>query len=143
MTTAEKVAYLKGLMEGMKLDTTTNEGKVLAAVVDILADLADDLEEVASDLFDLGEDVDAISDDLSDVEDYLCDEYDDEYDEDDEYEDEDEDDDEEPLFFEVTYPACEKTITIDEDVLNLGSIQCPNCGEMLEFEFDEDDEDEE
>ena len=143
MTVTEKVAYLKGLMEGMKLDTTTNEGKVLAAVVDILADLADDLEEVASDLFDLGEDVDAISDDLSDVEDYLCDEYDDEYDEDDEYEDEDEDDDEEPLFFEVTCPACEKTITIDEDVLNLGSIQCPNCGEMLEFEFDEDDEDEE
>ena len=143
MTVTEKVAYLKGLMEGMKLDTTTNEGKVLAAVVDILADLADDLKEVASDLFDLGEDVDAISDDLSDVEDYLCDEYDDEYDEDDEYEDEDEDDDEEPLFFEVTCPACEKTITIDEDVLNLGSIQCPNCGEMLEFEFDEDDEDEE
>ena len=133
MTVTEKVAYLKGLMEGMKLDTTTNEGKVLAAVVDILADLADDLEEVASDLFDLGEDVDAISDDLSDVEDYLCDEY----------EDEDEDDDEEPLFFEVTCPACEKTITIDEDVLNLGSIQCPNCGEMLEFEFDEDDVDEE
>ena len=143
MTVTEKVAYLKGLMEGMKLDTTTNEGKVLAAVVDILADLADDLKEVASDLFDLGEDVDAISDDLSDVEDYLCDEYYDEYDEDDEYEDEDEDDDEEPLFFEVTCPACEKTITIDEDVLNLGSIQCPNCGEMLEFEFDEDDEDEE
>ena len=143
MTVTEKVAYLKGLMEGMKLDTTTNEGKVLAAVVDILADLADDLEEVASDLFDLGEDVDAISDDLSDVEDYLCDEYDDEYDEDDEYEDEDEEDDEEPLFFEVTCPACDKTITVDEDVLNLGAIQCPNCGEMLEFEFDEDDEDEE
>ena len=140
MTVTEKVAYLKGLMEGMKLDTTTNEGKVLAAVVDILADLADDLEEVASDLFDLGEDVDAISDDLSDVEDYLCEDFDDE-DEDDDYDDED--DDEEPLFFEVTCPACEKTITVDEDVINLGSIQCPNCGEMLEFEFDEDDEDEE
>ena len=27
MTLSEKSAYLKGLMEGMKLDTETNEGK--------------------------------------------------------------------------------------------------------------------
>ena len=139
MTTTEKVAYLKGLMEGMKLDTETNEGKLLSVIADILGDMAEDMEDMASDLFDLGEDVDAISDDLSDVEDYLCDE-DDEDDEDWDWEEEDEDD-EEPLFFEVTCPACEKTITVDEDVLNLGSIQCPNCGEMMEFEFDEDDED--
>ena len=120
MTVTEKVAYLKGLMEGMKLDTTTNEGKVLAAVVDILADLADDLEEVASDLFDLGEDVDAISDDLSDVEDYLCDEYDDEYDEDDEYEDEDED--------EIVYAA------------DMGSTLVGSADEVLDsgFVIDED-----
>ena len=140
MTTTEKVAYLKGLMEGMKFDTETNEGKLLSVIADILGDMAEDMEDMASDLFDLGEDVDAISDDLSDVEDYLCDEdWDDEDDEDGEDEEEDEDG-EEPLFFEVTCPACEKTITVDEDVLNLGSIQCPNCGEMMEFEFDEDDE---
>ena len=139
MTTTEKVAYLKGLMEGMKLDTETNEGKLLSVIADILGDMAEDMEDMASDLFDLGEDVDAISDDLSDVEDYLCDDEDDD-DEDEDWDEDDEDEDEEPLFFEVTCPACEKTITVDEDVLNLGSIQCPNCGEMMEFEFDEDDE---
>ncbi len=138
MTTTEKVAYLKGLMDGMKLDTETNEGKLFSAIADILTDMAEDMEDLSGDLLDLGEDVDAIRDDLSDVEDYLCD--DDWDDEDEEEEDEDdEDDDEEPLFFEVTCPSCEKTITVDEDVLNLGSIQCPNCGEMMEFEFDEDD----
>ena len=136
MTTTEKVAYLKGLMEGMKLDTETNEGKLLTVIADILADMASDMEDLSGDLADLAEDVDAISDDLSDVEDYLCDE-------DDEDEEDEEDDEEEPLFFEVTCPACDKTITVDEDVLNLGSIQCPNCGEMMEFEFDEDDEDDE
>ena len=47
-----------------------------------------------------------------------------------------------PFFYEVTCPACENTITIDEDVLNLGSIECPNCGETLEFEGIEEDEDE-
>ena len=132
MTTTEKVAYLKGLMEGMKLDTETNEGKLLSVIADILADMAEDMEDLSGDLCDLGEEVDALSDDLSDVEDFLCDDEDDEEDED--------EDDEEPLFFEVTCPACDKTITVDEDVLNLGSIQCPNCGEMMEFEFDEDDE---
>ena len=142
MTTSEKVAYLKGLMEGMKLDKDSDEGKLFSVIADILADMAEDIEDVESDLCDLSEDVDAISDDLSDVEDYLCDE-DDDYcgcccDDEDEDEDEDEDDeDEEPMFFEVTCPSCNKTITIDEDVLNLGSIQCPNCGEMLEFDFDE------
>ena len=140
MTTSEKVAYLKGLMEGMKIDTESNEGKLFAVIADILADMVEDIEDVAGDLYDLGEDVDAISDDLSDVEDYLC--GDDDWDDED-YDDDEDEEDEEPLFFEVTCPACDKTITVDEDVLNLGSIQCPNCGEMMEFEFDEDDEAEE
>lgn len=137
MTTAEKVAYLKGLMEGMKLDKESNEGKLFSVIADILNDVALDIEDIESDIAELAEDVDAISDDLSDVEDYLFEEDDD----DDDYDDDDEDyDDEDPLFFEVTCPECDKTITVDEDVLNLGSIQCPNCGEMMEFEFDEDDE---
>ncbi|MBO5976566.1 MAG: hypothetical protein J6P94_05265 [Oscillospiraceae bacterium] len=140
MTTAEKVAYLKGLMEGMNIDRESNEGKLFSVIADILNDVALDIEELESDIFDLGEDVDAISDDLSDVEDYLFeDEDEDDYDDDDEDYDE-YDEDEEPLFFEVTCPACENTITVDEDVVNLGTIQCPNCGEMLEFEFDEDEE---
>ena len=139
MTTSEKVAYLKGLMEGMKFDKESDEGKLLTVIVDILGDIAEDIEDVESDLFDLSEDVDAISDDLADVEDYLCDEEDWD-DEDEDYEEwDDEDEDEEPTFFEVTCPACDKTITVDEDVLNLGAIPCPNCGEMMEFEFDEDD----
>ena len=71
-----------------------------------------------------------------------------EFDDDDEDEDDDEccgcccGDEEEPVFYEVTCPACNNTITIDEDVLNLGSIACPNCGEELEFDGIEVDEDE-
>ncbi len=143
MTTAEKVAYLKGLMEGMNIDRESNEGKLFSVIADILNDVALDIEELEGDIYDLGEDVDAISDDLSDVEDYL---FEDEDDDDDDYDDDDDDydydEDEEPLFFEVTCPACDNTITVDEDVLNLGAIQCPNCGEMLEFDIDEDDEEE-
>ena len=135
MTSSEKVAYLKGLMEGMELNRDAGEGKLLAIIAEILGEMAEDIEDIESDLYDLSEDVDAISDDLSDVEDLLRGEDEDWYDDEDE-------EDAEPQFFDVTCPACGKTITVDEDVIELGSVQCPNCGEMMEFDLDSlDDED--
>lgn len=150
MTTSEKVAYLKGLAEGLGIDKETKEGRVLDAIMDILEDLAHDIEDLEENAWELGEAIDQVSDDLSDIEDIV---YDVDEDEDDDDEDEDycgcccgEDEDGEPVFYEVTCPACENTITIDEDVLDLGSIECPNCGETLEFEgvepIDGEDEDE-
>ena len=49
MTLSEKSAYLKGLMDGLKLDTEKDEGKMIAAIVDMLSDVAEtvaDLEDV-------------------------------------------------------------------------------------------------
>ena len=131
MTSSEKVAYLKGLMEGMELNTDAGEGKLLSVIADILGEVASDLEDLENDFQDLSEDVDTISDDLSDVEDILRESGLDEDDGDFEELDEDE-----PQFFRVTCPACGKAITVDEDVLVLGSVQCPNCGEMMEFDLD-------
>lgn len=152
MTTSEKVAYLKGLAEGLGIDKETKEGRVLDGIMDILEDMAHDIEDLEENAWELGEAIDQVSDDLSDIEDIVYDMDDD--DDDDEDEDycgscccgEDDEDEEEPTFYEVTCPACENTITIDEDVLNLGSIECPNCGETLEFEgvepMEDDEEDE-
>ena len=134
MTTSEKVAYLKGLMEGMELNRDSGEGKLLSIIAEILGEMSEDIEDLESDLYDLSEDVDHISDDLSDVEDFLNGE--------DDWDEDDEDEDEDPLFFEVTCPACENTITVDEDVLELGAVQCPNCGEMMEFDLEDVGEDE-
>ena len=138
MTTSEKVAYLKGLAEGLGVDKETKEGRILDAILDILEDVAHDIEDLEENAWELGEAIDQVSDDLSDIEDIVYDLDEDEDDDEDEDECcgcccEDEDEDEEPVFYEVTCPACENTITIDEDVLNLGSIECPNCGETLEF----------
>lgn len=44
---SKKVAYLKGLMEGLKIDTETPEGQVLKVMSDILADIADAVEDNA------------------------------------------------------------------------------------------------
>ena len=149
MTTSEKVAYLKGLAEGLGIDKETKEGRVLGAIMDILEDMAHDIEDLEENAWELGEAIDQVSDDLADIEDIVYDVDDDDDDEDDENCCGcccDGDEDEEPTFYEVTCPACENTITIDEDVLALGSIECPNCGETLEFEgvepIEDDEEDE-
>ena len=121
MTASEKVAYLKGLMEGMELNRDSGEGKLLSVIADILGDMAEDIEDLESDLYDLSEDVDTISDDLSDVEDLLR--------EDEDWDGLEDEEDEEPQFYEITCQSCGP----------LGRAQCPNCGSMMDFEFDDVD----
>ena len=67
MEITEKVAYLKGLMEGMKIDTETNEGKILSAMVDILEDIGLELEDLWNAQGELEDGLDVVSDDLEDV----------------------------------------------------------------------------
>ncbi len=76
MTTLEKVAHLKGVMEGMEFDTTTKEGKLLSLIVDILDDIATEVEEVEDDLDTLFDFADELDEDLGEMEAdlYGCDE---------------------------------------------------------------------
>ena len=90
MGISEKIAYLKGLMEGMNVDTESNEGKLFAAVVDVLDEIALEVEDLTDEVMELGDGLDVISDDLGDVEDIVYDEYDE--DDFDEEEDDEEDD---------------------------------------------------
>lgn len=137
MTTAEKVAYLKGLAEGYGLDPAAKEGKLLSVVLDILEDLALDVEDIHDELAEFEDGLDAVSEDLADVEDLIYD------DEDDDDEDEDEDDEDEELdtdgltLYEAQCPTCGEYVTFEESVLEQGGINCPNCGESLEFELEE------
>ena len=74
MGISEKVAYLKGLMEGMNVDTDSNEGKLFRAIVDVLDEIALEVEDLTDEVMELGDGLDVISDDLSDVEDVVFDE---------------------------------------------------------------------
>lgn len=137
MEITEKVAYLKGLAEGMELNTEKKEGKLLAAIIDVLEDIALELSDIEDAQEELGEGLDAVSDDLEDVEDLLYgeDDEDSEYELDDLGEDED--------CYATTCPTCEETIYFDESVLEDGEVLCPNCGERLEFDLEGLDEEEE
>ncbi len=137
MTLSERTAYLKGLMEGMQIDTETNEGKLFKAIIETLDDMAltvSDVEDVVDAICD---ELDVIEEDLETVEEYLLDEEDDDY-EDDDY-DEDEYDFDDDTIYEVKCPTCGTVIDLDEEMLESGSIDCPDCGEELEFDLDDED----
>ena len=63
----EKVAYLKGLAEGLALDTETKEGKLIAAIIDVLDDMSAELAVMHGARYDVEDGLDAVSDDLSEV----------------------------------------------------------------------------
>ena len=141
MEILEKVAYMKGLAEGLGLDTKSKEGRLLTVMIDILDDIALELQDIREDQSEMEECLDAVSDDLSDVESYIY-EMDGEY-EDEDDEDEDEDGHEDEEVYETTCPNCEEEIFFDETILADGCVECPNCGEKLEFDLGDEDEDEE
>ena len=133
MEITEKVAYLKGLAEGMDLDTDKKVGKLLAAIIDTLDDIALELEDIKDEQAELADGLDAVSDDLEDVEDAVFETWEDEDGENGDYYYDDLDDDEE--CYATTCPTCEETIYFDESVLEDGEVVCPNCGERLEFDL--------
>ncbi len=136
MELSKKVAYLKGLMEGLKIDDSTDEGKVLKAMADVLEEIADTVLDIAVEVDETVDVVDAISDDLSALEDVVY-ETDDDYDS-----DLDDDDFDAEQLYECICPTCGDTIRLGEELIAQGVIECPNCGEKLEFDFSElEDED--
>ena len=129
MTISEKVAYLKGLAEGLNLDTEkSKEGKLISVMIGILEELAMSVEDLEENALNLGEEIDVLSDDLADVEDVVFEE------EDDESEDYDDD------WFEVECPTCGETLIIDDQALADGEVECPKCGSRYAMDLSDDEE---
>ena len=130
MTISEKVAYLKGLAEGLDIDTEkSKEGKLISVMIGILEEVGLSIEDLEENTVALGEEIDALSDDLSDVEHLVF---------------EDEEDDacgcgcEHDDFFETECPSCGEALAIDESVLSEGVIQCPSCKQKFALDLDDD-----
>jgi hypothetical protein len=150
MTISEKSAYLKGLMDGLNLNTESDEGKMIAAIVDLLGDVTKKLTAVEDTTIAISDELDEIEEDLDAIEDFILDEDEDDYDDEDDFdwdEDEDEDEDydegfdfgdEDSTIYEVEC-ACGEIIDFDEETLEKGSMTCPNCGETLEFSLEDDE----
>ncbi|MCI8827247.1 MAG: hypothetical protein HFE98_00155 [Ruminiclostridium sp.] len=131
MTISEKVAYLKGLADGLDLDLeNSKEGKLLVKIIDILEDLGLAVEDLEVEVQAAGDELEALAEDVADVETMLFDEL---------------DEDDEDLFdlddfFEIECPSCGEDIIIDESVLDVGEVVCPNCGDSFSLDLVVEDE---
>ena len=160
MTIVEKAAYLKGLTEGLGIDPESKEGKLWGALNDLLHDMAHEIEDLHECNMDHAEALDEIAEELSYLEELTCDldmpEDFDEYDEcdgdcgccscdcGDDEDDYDDDEDEEieydGIIYDATCPVCGVEISFGQETLEEGSVNCPGCGELLEFDLSEDEE---
>lgn len=124
MTILEKVAYIKGLLEGLDLDENKPEVRVITAIVDLLDDMTLEVTDIEDGLDEFVEQLDEIDEDLGLLEDDF-------------YGSEEDDEELDDLFYEVTCPTCGETVCLSESVLLEGEMDCPNCKEKLEFDFDD------
>ena len=152
MNLIEKSAYIKGLADGLEIDESTKEGKLLVAILDIIGDITDAIDEIDEDLEYLNDYVEELDEDLGAAEEFL---YDDEgcscgcgcgSDCDCGCQDGEEctcgcgcdcDCDDED-FFEVECPSCGETICFDGSI-DPEELSCPACGEKFECIISEED----
>ena len=143
----KKAAYLQGLVDGLGIDETTKEGKIIKAMSALLGEMAEAFESVDEDLSRAYDQINDLSDELEDLEADLYEDDEDGESEDAEDEDSDGDDDakdddiaSEP-FYEVACPNCGETVYVSEDDLDAGEANCAHCGVTFEVALEGDGED--
>ncbi len=142
MKLTEKMSYLQGLIQGLDIDSTSKEGKALLAMTDVMNEMVVYIEDLQSQVDELTELCDILDEDLGAVEEDLYNEDDcdcDDCDCDDDCccDDDDFDFSDDDELYEVTCPTCGDTILLDESIIDEGSMNCPNCDELLEFDYNE------
>ncbi len=132
MKITEKAAYLKGLYEGLGIDSSEPTGKMIGELIELVTKMSEQIEALSAESKDLREYVEELDEDLAAVEEDIYDdaEEDDEDFEDEDEDDYDEDDDEDANFYEATCPSCGEIVCFD-DTLDPESITCPACGEKF------------
>ena len=147
MELSNKAAYLQGLVDGLGVDESTKEGKIIKAMSALLAEMAEALEGLDEDLSRAYDQINDLSDELEDLEADLYEDEDDEDEGDEDDEDDEEDADDandddiasEP-FYEVACPNCGETVYVSEDDLDAGEANCAHCGVTFEVALEGDEE---
>lgn len=116
-----KAAYIRGLMTGMEFDPNSKNGKIIAAMMDLLEEMAATVTEHDQALDQAFDELDAIDEDLDDLTDTLF--------------GTEEDDEDEDAEYEVTCPNCGTVTAVDEDTLLSQELVCPNCGAAFDIEL--------
>ena len=144
MELSKKASYLQGLVDGLGVDESTKEGKIIRAMSQLLTEMTDAMEAMDEDLSRAYDQINDLSDELEDLEADLYedeDEDDEDQDSDEENEDDANDDDiaSEP-FYEVACPNCGETVYVSEDDLDAGEANCTHCGVTFEVALEGEEE---
>lgn len=141
---SKKVAYLKGMAEGMDLKEDTLQNRLILRMLEALEEISEELEAIEARQNEAEQYIDELDSDLGDVEEFLFADEDDEDDcdcgcghhhhgdEDEEYEDDEEDDGEGIDFIEYECPHCKTSVYYDQEAFDLEEEHlCPECGKEL------------
>ena len=127
----DKISYLQGLAEGMKLNPEKDSNRLIQGILEVLGEVGESFEALAEAQGELSDYVESIDEDLADLEADLYDEENEDLAED---EDDDEDDEDIEAGGALVYkcPHCQEEIKLDPDELDLEEDHpCPNCGKEL------------
>ena len=144
MTIVEKAAYLKGLTDGLGIDPQSKDGRLWAALNELMGDIAHEIEALHETDRGQAQALDGVAEqpvcgrcsrpcmtqeepeDGAEDRAYAPEEGDEEL----QYD---------GVIYDATCPVCGEEISFDEETLERGSIRCPKCGEILEFDLGGDE----
>ena len=122
----DRISYLQGLAEGMKLNTEKDSNRLITEILNVLGDVGDAFEALAEAHGELSDYVESIDEDLADLEADLYD------DEDEDLAEVEDDDDFEGGLIEYECPHCGRMVKIDADDVDFDEdALCPECGKEL------------
>ena len=125
---SERVSYLRGVADGLKINEETSEGKLLKLIIDVIDDIAvsvEDAEDTQNEILDA---VDEIGDRLDEAEGCIY------------KEQKMQTPDEELEYAELECPNCGAEIELDRAVIeeDRNVLVCPNCKEEIKIEWLDD-----
>ena len=141
MKLTEKAAYIKGLADGVSYNKESAEGKLIAALIDMVDEMAKKIELLDETVDELNDYIEEIDEDLGDVEECLCEDDECDYDCDScdcDCDCCDCDEDEDSDFFEIECPSCGEIICFDESI-DPEELICPACHEKIACLIDEEE----
>ena len=116
---SDRVSYLRGLAEGLKVDDSSSEGKLINQLINLLSDVIAEVDDLRDEMEDMSDYIENIDEDLTDFMDDFDGDFEDEEDIDGDFDDDDDDDD---YFFDMD----------DDDDAEICIVcECPECGEMF------------
>ncbi|MCL2589275.1 MAG: hypothetical protein FWD84_07700 [Oscillospiraceae bacterium] len=153
MSIAKRVTYLKGLAEGLGLGNETKEERILQIIIQVLGEISIELDELADDITELDDEMSAIIEDVQELEEAVS-------------ESEEAEsacctsahpathamphpvsspghgggrngNGAKSQFYGIKCPSCQSDLTIDEDLLKQGVVDCPSCNERLELDLED------